>query len=360
MAIREGRWDCTFCGTTGILGRHTTCTGCGRSRPEGVKFYLVENEAEVTDQKLLKLAEADADWICQYCDSSNRANQTSCQHCSAPRDADTPIQLITEYEEDQAPEYGDNNHPEPVVEAQPKPKSKWKPLLGCLGAVVVVLLLLCGVMSYISFKTYEVELTVTDVAWERTIPVEAYRTVEEGDWTIPEGGRQLASEQKIHHYDQVVDHYDTKTREVCEDKQTGTETYTCGKIDKGNGFFADKQCTRPVYREECHDETYRDPVYRDEPVYQTWYTYEIEKWVLDRTEKASGQTQDVYWPEYTLADNERVGQRTETYEVHFVDQEGQSYTQSFDYERWQTYQAEGRYLAYVDFFGQVTEIEPGG
>jgi hypothetical protein len=169
-----------------------------------------------------------------------------------------------------------------------------------------------------------------------------------------------ASEQRIHHYDQVVDHYETKTRQECEEVKTGTETYTCGSRDNGNGFFEDKQCTRAVYETRCHDETYKDPVYRDEPVYQTWYTYEIEKWVLDRTEKASGEDQQVYWPEYTLAENERVGQRTERYEVHFVDKEGQTYTESFEYDSWMTYQTEGKYLAYVDFFGEVTEIEPGG
>lgn len=360
MAIHEGRWDCTYCGNTGILGRYTTCTGCGRSRPEGVKFYLPDEESVVIEQKLLKLADAEADWICQYCDSSNRAEQTSCQHCSAPREAETPTQAVKNYDTDQAPREGDNAAPARPPAAAPQ-KRRWPALVvGGLAAVVALIMLMCGLVLYAGFKTYEVELTVTGVSWERAVPIEAYRTVVEGDWAVPEGGRPVSAEQRIHHYEQVLDHYETKTREVCEEKQTGTETYTCGKRDRGNGFFEDKQCTRPVYKKSCRDETYRDPVYRDEPVYQTWHSYEIEKWVLDRTATASGDSQEVYWPEYTLADHERAGERSESYSVFFVDPEGQTYSQSFTYDEWLAYQPAEKHAAVVDFFGELTEIKPEG
>jgi len=360
MAIREGRWDCTYCGSTGILGRHTTCTSCGRPRPEGVKFYLPEEETEVADQKLLNLANAGADWICQYCDSSNRASHTSCQHCGSPREEEMPSQAEIDYEEGEIPWEGDNAEPVPVEEPVVKKKFAWDKIgLSCLAMIGLALLLVCGVTLFAAFKTFDVELTVKEVSWARSIPVEAYRTVVEEDWAIPDGGRTLTTEQRIHHYDKVVDHYVNRTREVCEDVQVGTERYTCGKRDKGNGFFEDKQCTRPVYKETCRNESYRDPVYRDEPVHQTWYTYEIEKWVLDRTETASGHNHDAYWPEYTLADNERAGERTETYTIEFIDAEGKIYAKTFTYDEWLTYKAEGVYLAKVDIFGDVTAIESG-
>jgi hypothetical protein len=87
--------------------------------------------------------------------------------------------------------------------------------------------------------------------------------------------------------------------------------------------------------------------------------YNIEKWLVDRTETASGQNHEAYWPEYTLAGNERVGERRESYVVEFVDKEGQHYTETFDYDEWLTYKQEGTYIAYVDFFGEITEIESG-
>lgn len=361
MAVREGRWDCTYCGTTGILGRHTTCTNCGRSRAKGTRFYLPENEGQVKDRELLALAQAGEDWICPYCDSSNRAGQTSCQHCGSPRQAGTPVQSKIRYAPGQEPRQGDNVGPAALaITPAPQRRSGWlRALPSWLLLAVAAVTLMCGLAGFVVFKTYEVELTVTEVSWFRAVPVEAYRTVTEGDWALPEGGRSLRSEEQIHHYDQVVDHYETKTREVCEEVQTGTESYTCGSRDLGNGFFEDEQCTRPVYQSRCHDESYQDPVYRDVPVYQTWYTYEIEKWVLDRTETASGHNHQVYWPEVSLADNERIGERSESYAVEFVDAEGKTYTELLPYDDWLDYEAGEKVIAQVDIFGEVMELQAG-
>ena len=43
MAIREGRWDCQYCGTTGIPGREKVCPNRARSRPEGTNIYLPDD-----------------------------------------------------------------------------------------------------------------------------------------------------------------------------------------------------------------------------------------------------------------------------------------------------------------------------
>jgi hypothetical protein len=359
MAVREGRWDCTYCVNIGILGRYTTCTGCARSRPERVKFYLPEDEAEVVDEKLLNLANGEADWVCRYCDSSNRAQYSSCQHCASPREAENPSQAVVEYDLAQTPRQGDNAEPAPasVVEPAKEGRSYWRYALGCLGIIIAGFALLCGFTIYAGFYTDDVQLTVEEVSWSRQIPIEEYRTVVEEDWTLPAGGRMTTQEERIHHHDEVLDHYENKTREVCEQVKTGTRTYTCGSTNKGNGFFEDKKCTEAVYERQCHNESYRDPVYRKEPVYQTWYTYEIEKWILDRTETASGQDHDAHWPEFNLVENEREGQRVESYEVHFVDAEGENYIQALPYEEWLKFKEDTQYSGKVDFFGDVVEIE---
>jgi hypothetical protein len=269
---------------------------------------------------------------------------------------------VVEYELDQTPRQGDNAEQAAGVPAVPPPavKRRWPYVaLSCLGIMMVGVLMLCGFTLYAGFKTYDVEVTVTELHWSRAIPIEAYRTVIEEDWAIPEAGRQISREERIHHYDEILDHYETKTREVCEQVKTGTETYTCGRTSTGNGFFKDKTCTRPTYTTRCHDETYKDPVYRKEPIYQPWYTYEIDKWVLDRTETASGTDHDAYWPEYTLAENERIGERVENYEVHFIDPEGEVYTDTFKYEQWLTYDEQEKFTAEIDFFGDVVKIDTG-
>ena len=48
MAIREGRWDCQYCGTKGALGRHKACPVCTAPRERGTKFYLPK------DAKIIK------------------------------------------------------------------------------------------------------------------------------------------------------------------------------------------------------------------------------------------------------------------------------------------------------------------
>ncbi|MBP7842782.1 hypothetical protein KA017_02140 [Candidatus Woesebacteria bacterium] len=374
MAIREGRWDCTYCSTTGILGRHTSCPNCSKSRSAGTKFYLSENAPVVTDSHQLQQAKAGPDWVCSSCDTSNRAGEVNCGSCGNPREGDDRKQKITDYGLGREPRGGDNYQaPEPdrkSVVSKPvglsqsvqsyRPRisnassfdwqSSWPWIAGIVGFLLIALLL-WGI-----FHTRTVDLTVSGVSWERTIPVEVYRTVTEEGWSIPAGGRQQSSHQKIHHYDQVLDHYETKTRQVSEQVQTGTETYVCGSRDLGNGYFEDIECSRPVYTTQHHTETYQEPVYRDEPRYQTWYTYEIEKWVNARTEKSSGASHEVYWPEYNIGSNERVGVKTESYNVQFVDEEGETYSETLSYDEWMTFERGATYQAEVNAFGQIMEI----
>ena len=95
MAIREGRWDCQYCGNIGNLGRHRNCQNCGHSRPEGTKFYLAD-DSEVTDKKLQRQALVGPDWICEYCRTSNAVDIAVCGSCGAARDETSPVQDVKE------------------------------------------------------------------------------------------------------------------------------------------------------------------------------------------------------------------------------------------------------------------------
>jgi hypothetical protein len=72
-----------------------------------------------------------------------------------------------------------------------------------------------------------------------------------------------------------------------------------GTRDLGNGFFEDVYESRPVYRPR--------------PVYRTKHSYEIERWVKDRTARASGRDPTPTWPDPGLRRGEREGARRETY-----------------------------------------------
>ncbi len=96
MAIREGRWDCSSCGSTAIYGRHVDCPGCGKPRPAGVRFYLAHGEPVVTDPERLREAAAGPDWVCARCGASNRATLHACAGCGAAHEVES-VQPVAEY-----------------------------------------------------------------------------------------------------------------------------------------------------------------------------------------------------------------------------------------------------------------------
>ncbi|MFZ0548594.1 MAG: Ran-binding zinc finger domain-containing protein [Candidatus Promineifilaceae bacterium] len=362
MAVREGRWDCQYCGKTGILGRDKACPSCGRSRPEGTKFYLPKEGEEVADEKLVQQAKIGPDWICEFCGSSNPANVDVCGSCQAPRESVSPKQAVKEYGVGEAPSSGDmdlSTPPERPTTTEPAKKSKATPAIGIAGVIgAIILLCICIGLAFLIFGNRNAEATVSGFSWERTVAVESFQTVTEEDWAVPEGGRILSQQQEIHHYDQVLDHYETRSREVSEQVQVGERTYVCGQRDLGNGFFEDVECTDPVYETQTHTETYDEPIYRDEPVYQTKYTYEIDKWVVVRTEDAGNNDHNASWPATNLADGEREGERTETYTVYFTDEDGKSYEWETTEDSWRGFETGQGVKLKLDALGNnVEEVE---
>jgi hypothetical protein len=210
--------------------------------------------------------------------------------------------------------------------------------MGMLAGVVAVVLLCIGLVKGASglfpagWDLHPAE--VTRQGWDRAIAVERYRTVREEGWSVPAEGRQVDSRREIRSYNHVLDHYETRTRQVSERVQTGTRTYTCGSVDRGNGYFEDMTCTEPEYETRYRTESYQEPVYRDDPVYDTKYTYDIEKWMPERTERASGAADEPAWPAVRLAEGEREGRRMEKYVVYFRDDEGESKAAELPLDRW--------------------------
>ncbi len=363
MAIREGLWDCQYCGAQGIPGREKVCPNCARSRPEGTKFYLPEDRAAapvITDEKLIQQAKAGADWICEYCSSSNPAELTVCRHCGAAREASSPQQEVVNYALEAAPTSGDMDLDAPAPAPAPAPARSsgrkgpaWLPI--AVVGVVVLLLVLCG---FFVFRTTEQEVTVAGFQWERTIEIEALETVVEEDWSVPAGGRLISQREEIRTYSQVLDHYETRQRQVAEQVQAGQRTYVCGQRDLGNGFFEDIECSEPIYETRYRTETYQEPVYIQVPVFDTLYRYEIEKWVPVRTERASGSNHDPTWPAVSLAENEREAGREESYSVTFASEDGEQYEMELPLESWLALETNGRYELELNAFGQPEQLLP--
>lgn len=407
--IKEGRWDCSHCTESGIPARHKACPGCGDPRsphldPEEAT-YLPQDAAVVTDKDLLDLANAGPDWYCGHCGTTNRGDRTLCESCDRPRDADDTVErtrtylsgvaaegaqfdspqdaederiedLTSGYDEDEklvsdAPDEPDRLRPLTLpasalrrtgeiatrVAGYLKERNERQgrklriptgPLL--IGGVVVlfaVALFACGWAIWtMFFKTEPVDLTVSNLTWERQVEVEEFRTFTESDWFLPAGGRIIRSYQDIHHYEEEFSHFEPKLHTWTERVWVGTEPVrtACGSrdVDYGNGFYGEEtvycDSSVDVYETVTHQEWRDEPVYVDVPVYQTRYEYEIDRWVFDHWEIASGEVgSEPYWPEdFFLEDDQRRGDdRTEEYlvELHNVEHD-RTYEREADEDVW--------------------------
>ncbi len=82
--------------------------------------------------------------------------------------------------------------------------------------------------------------------------------------------------------------------------------------------------TVKTYRTEYRTETYQAPVYRQEPVYDTWLTWEEDHWEVVRTPVAQGGDTTPEWPAVDLHNREREGARTEELVAVLEDEDGRT------------------------------------
>lgn len=341
--IVEGLWDCPYCSTKAIGGLTKHCPCCGHPQDQGTRFYM-GTKINYLDDELAEQYGKGADWICPYCGSLNRIRFSYCANCGSPK------------EESKADYFGNDPqlaHEEAAEQKNgkvlKKPKKPlWKRLipLYIIGALIAAMLIL--------FWPHTMKAEITSMEWDRRIAVEAYRTVQESDWDVPSGGRVYDQKQEIHHYDHVVDHYETRTRTVSEEVYDGSDTYT-SYSDNGDGTFSETTYETPRYRTEYRTETYSEPIYRDDPVYQIKYYYDIDKWVFDRNEETDGKDCAPYWADFEPADDERIAYRDETY-IMCMRTDDDQYSALLPYEMWEKYRA-GDQVEITVVAGELTKVD---
>ena len=325
----EGRWDCSSCGKKMILGRYKHCPGCGKGRGEDVKFYI----ADPNDVVAADVPEQGPDWMCEYCESYNPYSAKHCTNCGAEKTDHDYFDVQKERAEKEQP---------PVTRSAPR-KGGW------IKWAAIALALLA--VFYIVGRPHDTDATVTAKSWQREIAVEAYRWVEDRGWDLPDGAVMRDSGERIRTYRDVFDHYETRTRQVPETYITG---YSTQYRDMGNGYFESYEVSE--YGTRYRTEEYQERVYRQEPVYDTWYEYTVQRWEYDRTLTASGTDNAPYWPEVNLADaNEREGGRDEVYGIVFTDKDGE-HPLRMNYAEWSQYTVGEKVTLTVSPSGTVQKI----
>lgn len=200
----------------------------------------------------------------------------------------------------------------------------WTPLLIVFCVLVITAVVTCG---YFYFRATERPLRIREFSWIRTIEVEAYKTVHEEGWQVPEGGRVASERLALHHTDRVLD---------------GSE------LKYGYDFFSGKWKWRSV------------PKYKDVPVYKTKYSFNVERWVHERIERANGNDHNPHWPAVTLGEHQREGMRTESYTTIFEDvvkDPSRTYARSYELSAWQALDERGLYVGTFDSSDKLLEVK---
>lgn len=329
MSTYYGYWDCTTCGNLKNLGPYTHCTGCGASRPKDVKFYLPENEAEITDEDRISEAENGPDWSCSNCGSHNKIEYDHCKTCGShyrEEDRDT-ILSQREYDENNVPRDGrvDRNQGRTVA-----PDPKVKPGRGRKMGIFATILAAIG--AFFATFSSTIEVNVVGFEWERTLYAEAYKYVQEEDWELPSDGKLVNSFRALHHYDKKFVRTERRTRTVRE--AAGTEQYVCGKIDQGNGYFTDKYCTRTIYRNR--EESYDEDIYEEIPVYKTKYAFMVWRWKEVEPIKTQGNDHSPKWgAALEPTEKFRVTKKEESYHITVQDHNGENHREKMHFAQWE-------------------------
>ena len=371
--FKEGKWRCTHIDLSGEdacnhenRGPALKCEKCGKHRPKNVKFYLPKGSKVIKDKDELYEAKAGANWSCMHCNYDNKATSDTCVHCDTIRDTDYEkwINLGGELE---TKRYSSGQTPKSSKTLAQRAdeyvpvKSRFKKYLK-IGAIVLGVILLIWFIYAQFFATEEVTVEVTAFSWERSVTLEEERTVREEGWNIPSGGRQKSRTRKQSGTQEVYDHSEYYDEDVYEDVQVGTQQVECGTVDNGNGTFEVQYCDEPIYEsQKVGTERVEEKIYRKEPVYDYWCTYDIDRWFEFDTPRSSGSDHKPYWPEYKLRNKERVGNEYETYTVFVTPTSSESDFGTMSYEmelwEWEKMKVGESYLGIISKSGTVKALQ---
>jgi len=304
----EMTWRCSSCSQQN-LGRHQACQACGDPKDKSEKYEMpgaTASAPSVTDPALLRLATAGPNWRCAFCGSDQRRLDDTCGKCGASiHDATAP-------------------HPAAPHDATVEPTARrprqfrwgqlWREVrahklaVGIVGGVVALIALLVIRDAWVN-RARDYPATVDAVQWQQTITVERYQIWQRESWRddAPSDGFEVRSlGQRVHHYDDVLDGYDTQhytARVACgQDCDDVPESCSESCSDNGNGFASCRTtCSgggqRCSTRYCSEDRTRQVARYRKEARYAEAVAYRIWDWGDHRTVHAQGATVgDLRWP----------------------------------------------------------------
>lgn len=374
----EAKWDCAACGHLGNPGGTKVCAACGKPKMEEIYQPPAADAPYLTLPQMQSMGvdpiRHESDEVCTSCGAHNPPGTQLCKRCGSPiekaaRTARTCSSCGRSTNELQCPTCGSatvSNEPEPLrmpfdySGGQPAyqptyrsslddipqaPTFDWRKI-GFIAAGVAAVMAVVAAAVFFLWPRQETA-TVTSTNWTATVFLEEYRNNQHEGWSLPaqdllNSGQavKLKEESKWYknisvpdrienqcHNEQVSDGYTTvqdPDERVCESVYDHTDTtcYDDGTCDKDD-----------VYKDECHSESrsHREEqfhservcadvqLYRDEPVFASWYTYTIWEWTSVASAVQTGSGPEVYYPRgYTIDATHREAGRSQVFSLTFT------------------------------------------
>ena len=345
MATYVGKWDCPACGTKRIPGWKNgrtveRCLACGS--PCTKKWYLDDRNMVIGNPEEVKKATSKRAWTCGHCSHVNDGEDTSCDGCGNPRSAESGDSevILKEYsleetptEESQVIEQKDTRYGksprQPVPVSRKLKKTSKKRNLGWIAPTVTtfagVCYLVIGLFVTLFFNK-KVPVSASGFRWERKMSIEHFGPVSYNSWDYPPSGAyNITQQEEIHHYDKIYEGQECHTE---------SRSYVCGTVDNGNGTFSDKYCDENVT--VCEDK------YREEPVYETKYYYDIDEWSHHHWISAKGFSKQTWYPKDSLTETRptlwREGSIEGVYFLTVKEASGSTHEEEIDWEQWEPLQ----------------------
>lgn len=374
--ILLGCWDCNSCNTKGVPGDKYKCQKCGANRPDDVEFYLPDNAPIITNQEEITKANSGPDWKCYYCNSSVSALKSDCENCGSARPEFGERQAVTETITDKATgqkttaQVGSNfkRLDDDNVSAATVPAPALRKPYFDTRKTYALALILSGLLSLAGIiwlcQSTDVPAEITGHSWQRIQHIEEYKTLSDGGWSYPNDAFDISQSPRIHHYNHVIDHYTTRT--VTERVQTGSERYQSGTrtVNLGNGRFRRESVysSRPIYSNRTRQVS--EPVYRDDPVYATYYCYHINRWVNATPLVTSANNKNPIWPDISTIHSgvavgcQRPSNREEKYIVSLktIEDTSRNLEYNLPISQWLNLQLKQKIIATIRF-GSVEKIK---
>ncbi len=354
----ELEWTCPNCDSRNP-GSRRICANCGTPQPDNLEFTQRAQSEIIKDEAKIEQAKAGPDIHCYYCGTRNPATAETCSQCGSPLNEGTrrsagkvvgahrtgPVKPVVC---DNCQTENEPNAPMCVSCGTPlkapKPKAKPKPtprptakksssggraVFGIFGILMLFIVVGCGIFFFFSFQTSEVTGQVSNINWSRSVAVEGLAPVGYSGWIDQIPGDATVGTCRTQVRD-VQDNPAPNSREIC-----GTPYV----LDEGSGFGQVVQdCRYEVLEEFCE--------------------YTVQEWTVVDTVTQSDNSFNAFWPEPALGFDQRLGERTENYEVIFNTEQGRMTYSVNGFEDFRRYDIGTRWILDVNSFGGVVSARP--